>query len=130
MFQLAEQLSTEYRAARQNNSSENEDPQRSTATSSNATHSNKRKICQVRLCNNNKTNNICEKCQKYVCGRCTHKTIFTFICIKCTNNNELVYYVPWRTMRVIARRATMLAGDRSRDEAEVRSVLRALSRVS
>ncbi|XP_046831230.1 uncharacterized protein LOC124429698 isoform X2 [Vespa crabro] len=36
---------------------------RSTATSSNATHYNKRKICQVRLCHNNKTNNICEKCQ-------------------------------------------------------------------
>ena len=61
-FQLAEQLSTKYRAARQNNSSEHEDPKRSTATSSNATHSNKRKICQVRLRHNNKTNNICEKC--------------------------------------------------------------------
>ena len=33
-------------------------------------------------------------------------------------------------MTVIARRATMLAGDRSREEAEARSVLRALSRVS
>ncbi|XP_059563328.1 piggyBac transposable element-derived protein 4-like [Myotis daubentonii] len=87
LFQLAEQLSTEYRAARQKNSSEHEDPQRSTATSSNATHSNKRKICQVQLCHNNKTNNICEKCQKYVCGRCIHKKISTFICIKCTNNN-------------------------------------------
>nr|XP_012145741.1 PREDICTED: piggyBac transposable element-derived protein 4-like [Megachile rotundata] len=60
LFQLAEQLSTDYRAARQEKSSENEDPQ-----TSNTTYSNKRKFCQVRLCNNNKTNNICEKCQKY-----------------------------------------------------------------
>ena len=42
----------------------------------------------------------------------------------------IVYYVPKRTMRVIARRATMLAGDRSRDESEARLDLRALSRVS
>ena len=48
----------------------------------------------------------------------------------------IVYYVPRRIMRVITRRATMVAGDRSqgvaeakpkqsRDEAEARSVLRA-----
>ena len=47
----------------------------------------------------------------------------------------IVYYVPRRIMRVITRRATMLAGDRSqgvveakprqsRDEAKARSVLR------
>jgi hypothetical protein len=77
LFQLAEQLYTKYRAARQKHSSEHEDPQRSTTTSSNVIHSNKRKICQVRLCQNNKTNHICEKCQKYVCGRCTHKKIST-----------------------------------------------------
>ncbi|KAL6418248.1 hypothetical protein ACFW04_012249 [Cataglyphis niger] len=81
LFQLAEQLSTDYRDARQKKSSENEDPQ-----TSNTTYSNKRKICQVRLCHNNKTNNICEKCHKYVCGKCTHTKISTFICLKCTNN--------------------------------------------
>ena len=42
----------------------------------------------------------------------------------------IVYYVPRRTMRVIALRVTMLAGDRSQVVVEVRSVLRALSRVS
>ena len=42
----------------------------------------------------------------------------------------IVYYVPRRIMRVITRRATILAGDRSRDKAEARSVLRALWRVS
>ena len=45
-------------------------------------------------------------------------------------SKQIVYYVPRRTMRVIARRATTLAGDGSRDKAEARSVLRALSRVS
>ena len=32
----------------------------------------------------------------------------------------IVYYVPRRIMRVITRRATMLAGDRSRDKAETK----------
>ena len=59
-----------------------------------------------------------------------------FVCLsyvisKYLNYQVIVYYVPRRTMRVIACRATMLAGDRSqgvieaysRDEAEARSVL-------
>ena len=37
----------------------------------------------------------------------------------------IVYYVPRRIMRVFTRRATMLAGDRSQEEAGARSVLRA-----
>ena len=37
-------------------------------------------------------------------------------------SGEIVYYVPRRIMRVITRWATMLAGDRSRDDAEARSV--------
>ena len=41
----------------------------------------------------------------------------------------ILYYVPRCTMRVIARRATMLAGDRIRDESEARSVLRDISRL-
>ena len=58
--------------------------------------------------------------------RCSSRTLFKVI----------VYYVSRRIMRVITRRATMLAGDRSqgvveaqlrqsRDEAKARSVLRA-----
>ena len=65
LFQLAEQLATEYTNARQKISPKPEDPQRSAAISLNTTHSNKRRFCQVRLCHNNKTNNICEKCKKY-----------------------------------------------------------------
>ena len=42
----------------------------------------------------------------------------------------IVYYVPRHTMRVIAWRATMFAGDRSQGVVEARAVLRALSRVS
>ena len=38
---------------------------------------------------------------------------------------RIVYYEPRRIMRVITRRATMLAGDRSQGIAEARSVLRA-----
>ena len=37
----------------------------------------------------------------------------------------IVYYAPRRIMRVIMRRATMLAGDRSQGVVEVRLVLRA-----
>ena len=36
------------------------------------------------------------------------------------DENAIVYYVPRRTMRVIARRATMLAGDRSQGVAETK----------
>ena len=39
--------------------------------------------------------------------------------------NIIVYYVPRRIMKVITRRATMLAGDRTQGIAEARSVLRA-----
>lgn len=46
-------------------------------------NSNKRKWCQIGSCNNNKTNNICHKCRKYVCGKCTSKKICTFICKNC-----------------------------------------------
>ena len=39
-----------------------------------------------------------------------------FVCFTplCHEVDRIVYYVPKRTMRVIARRATMLAEDRSR----------------
>ena len=39
---------------------------------------------------------------------------------------EIVYYVPRRTMRVIARRATMLAGDRSRGVISPASIVASL----
>ena len=85
-FQLAESLSDDYTTEREKYSSQQEDPQVSTATSSNTTDSTKRKICQIRLCHNNKTNNICQKYKKYVCGRCTSKNICTFICLKCPDS--------------------------------------------
>ena len=40
--------------------------------------------------------------------------------------NLKVYYVPRRTMRVIARRATMLAGDRSRGAMSPASIVASL----
>ena len=39
---------------------------------------------------------------------------------------EIVYYVPRRTMRIIARRATMLAGDRSRGAISPASIVASL----
>ena len=33
------------------------------------------KTCQIGLCNENITKNICGGCTKYVCGTCTFKTI-------------------------------------------------------
>ena len=70
-FNLPEQLSVAYTTDREEHSSQQENPQVSTATSSNITGSTKRKICQTRFCHNDKTNNICQKCKKYVCGRYT-----------------------------------------------------------
>ena len=54
-----------------------------------------------------------------------HSLIFgtsQFLQLWDTSEKVIVYYVPRRTMRVIARRATMLAGDRSQGvvEASVR----------
>ena len=41
-----------------------------------------RKPCQIRLCNKNKTAYTCNKCNKYVCGRCTSKIVCT--CKRCS----------------------------------------------
>ena len=48
-----------------------------------------------------------------------------------THENILVYYVPGRIMRVITRRATMLAGDRSRGAISPASIVarRVISRI-
>ncbi|XP_071871615.1 uncharacterized protein [Bombus fervidus] len=40
-----------------------------------------RKSCQIGYCNNNKTNAICDLCQKHVCGKCTQKKLY--VCKKC-----------------------------------------------
>lgn len=42
-----------------------------------------RKQCQIRYCKNNKTSNVCCKCKRAVCGKCTGKTEKTVICRKC-----------------------------------------------
>ena len=42
---------------------------------------NIRKTCQIGLCNENKSANICARCQNYVCGKCTFKKLL--ICKNC-----------------------------------------------
>jgi len=42
---------------------------------------NKRKWCQIGYCTNNKTNNICDRCKKYVCGKFNKVSIS--ICTNC-----------------------------------------------
>ncbi|GFV70220.1 uncharacterized protein TNCV_843391 [Trichonephila clavipes] len=44
------------------------------------TDANQHKKCQIGYCKENKTNKICSKCKKYVCGKCTMDTL---ICKKC-----------------------------------------------
>lgn len=41
-----------------------------------------RKLCQTRKCRN-KTNEVCSKCKRYVCGPCTYKVIKTVVCNAC-----------------------------------------------
>ncbi|CAK9803942.1 PiggyBac transposable element-derived protein 4 [Anthophora quadrimaculata] len=73
LFQLAEELAIEYQ---QELSKENQPiPIASTSTGS-----RERKTCQIRYCKDNKTNKICLKCKKYVCGKCT---VEKPICKKC-----------------------------------------------
>lgn len=81
LFQLAEELA---RDARSDTSGEKLEQEALDSVPTNTTpNSNKRKWCQIGSCNNNKTNNICHKCRKYVCGKCTSKKICTFICKNC-----------------------------------------------
>ncbi|XP_050449917.1 uncharacterized protein LOC126850703 [Cataglyphis hispanica] len=73
LFQLAEELAIEYQ---QELGKENQPiPIASTNTGS-----RERKTCQIRYCKDNKTNKICLKCKKYVCGKCT---VEKPICKKC-----------------------------------------------
>lgn len=77
LFQLAEELSTKY-----DDPSELENFNLSKSPES----SNKRKTCQIGLCNDNKTVNICVGCRKYVCGKCTLKKVS--ICKNCDESNS------------------------------------------
>ena len=56
-------------------------------------------------------------------GLCTlepGRVKFSYLLDRMVVLRTIVYYVSRRTMRVIARRGTMLAGDRSRDQAETK----------
>lgn len=75
LFKLAEELCAEYKMERQL-SSDNLSKTTNTTT-------DKRKSCQIRLCKVNKTNKICIKCNKYVCGKCLVENFV--ICKKCAD---------------------------------------------
>lgn len=76
LFQLAEELAIEY----QQELGKKNQPIPIASTS---TGSRERKTCQIRYCKDNKTNKICLKCKKYVCGKCT---VEKPICKKCDEN--------------------------------------------
>ena len=65
LFQLAEELSTEYK--------DPSEPENLNDLLKSPESSNKRKNCQIGFCNENKTMNICAGCKKHVCGKCTFK---------------------------------------------------------
>lgn len=78
LFQLAEELSTGYQESfEQENLNE--------LLMADKTENSTRKCCQIGFCNENKTTHICIGCKKYVCGKCTTKTIS--VCINCANKN-------------------------------------------
>ena len=63
--------------------------------------------------------NLSVRCQRYTKKKKTlccafHNNAYVATAYMLVDLFTMVYYVPRRTMRVIARRATMLAGDRSR----------------
>lgn len=76
LFELGEELANDYHTEQQLRI---ETAARSTTT----THTNTtdRKSCQIRYCKTNKTNKICMKCIKYVCGKCAIQN--SIICKKC-----------------------------------------------
>lgn len=76
LFQLAEELAIEY----QQELGKKNQPIHIASTS---TGSRERKTCQIKYCKDNKTNKICLKCKKYVCGKCTVEKL---ICKKCDEN--------------------------------------------
>lgn len=78
LFQLGEELATEYQKELQLGKED-----QATPVTNISTGSRERKTCQIRYCKDNKTNKICLKCKKYVCGKCT---IEKPICTKCGEN--------------------------------------------
>jgi hypothetical protein len=70
LFQLADELASEYVASKQKS---NESNLSTISSSSSIVH--ERKWCQIGYCNNNKANNKCDKCKKSVCGKCTSRKI-------------------------------------------------------
>ncbi|KAL9918981.1 uncharacterized protein ACN427_001074 isoform 2-T2 [Glossina fuscipes fuscipes] len=79
LFQLAEELVIEYQKEKQISQ------ECSSKTIINATTvSSERRSCQIRYCKVNKTNKICIKCKKYVCGKCAIQNVV--ICRKCDEN--------------------------------------------
>ncbi|XP_035742059.1 uncharacterized protein LOC118450405 [Vespa mandarinia] len=75
LFQLAEELGTEYPKERQLSKE---------CSSNTATNSSGWKVCQIRYCKVNKTNKICIKCKKCLCEKCAIQN--TVICKKCVEN--------------------------------------------
>jgi len=78
LFQLGEELGTEYQNERQ--LSKECLSETITNTAIDSILSSGRKACQIRYCKVNKTNKICIKCKKYVCGKCAIQN--TVICKK------------------------------------------------
>ena len=72
MFQLGEELATEY----QKEQRLGKGPAKTITTDS-----CDQKKCEIIFCKGNKTNKICLKCEKHVCGKCTAKNVI--ICKKC-----------------------------------------------
>lgn len=79
LFQLAEELGTEYQKERQLSKECSSKTIINTATDSSG-----RKSCQIRYCKVNKTNKICIKRKQYVCGKCAIQN--AVICKKCAEN--------------------------------------------
>lgn len=79
LFQLAEELATEYRYIHEQGKMES----MAKTSADSTTISERRKTCQIGYCKKNKTINICSTCKKYVCGKCVRER--PVICKKCDN---------------------------------------------
>ncbi|CAH2089749.1 unnamed protein product [Euphydryas editha] len=78
LFQLAEELSSEYRCCRKEASNQKQERKAMDCTPENSKESPyKRKSCQIRLCNKNRAIYTCNTCNKYVCGKCSSQITCT-----------------------------------------------------
>lgn len=59
-----------------------------TPPSSKKTSLSERKKCQIRLCNENKSNYTCNSCQKPTCGVCLHEMVIKAMCKQCHNSKK------------------------------------------